>query len=73
MPFPDNEWITRHVAEARRVYGHGGYFEIMAFRINEIGAFARFMPISFPHDCALSVRCMDVARWFVSTRSPACL
>ena len=48
VPFPDSEWITRHVAEARRVYGHGGYFEIMAFRISEVRAFAPLHTNIFP-------------------------
>ena len=53
LPFPDSEWITRHVAEARRVYGHGGYFEIMAFRISEVRAFAPFHANIFSRTLAL--------------------
>ena len=34
--FPRAIWMAQHVVDARRTYGEGGFFEILAFRIGEI-------------------------------------
>ncbi len=39
MRFPDRVWLIEHVAAANRVYGSGGFFEVLAFRIEEVRAF----------------------------------
>ena len=33
--FPDTGWMTNHAAEARRIYGGGGFVDILQFRIAE--------------------------------------
>jgi uncharacterized protein len=40
VPLFDKFWIARHVIEATRVYGTGGFFEILSFRLGEISAVA---------------------------------
>jgi uncharacterized protein len=43
--FPGEQALRAHVAEANRVYGHGGYFEIVAFRWKE--TWALIMPLGW--------------------------
>ena len=31
--FPSNAWISTHIAEAKQVYGGGGFLEVLVFRI----------------------------------------
>ena len=40
IAFPDRAWIAHHVAEARQVYGGGGFMHILAFRIDEVRSIA---------------------------------
>ena len=40
IAFPDRAWIAHHVAEARQVYGGGGFMQILAFRIGEVRSIA---------------------------------
>ena len=38
VPWPTTAWIKDHVAEARQVYGTGGFLEILAFRVGEVAS-----------------------------------
>src|SRR5260370_18809726 len=38
VPWPTTALIKDHVAEARHVYGTGGFLEILAFRIGEVAS-----------------------------------
>jgi len=38
IPFPDQAWIVRHLAEAQAAYGQGDYGEVVAFNIQEVGS-----------------------------------
>jgi len=50
---PSDAWIRAHVAEARQVYGGGGFLEVLAFRIREIPALAPLHILMFPRTVAL--------------------
>ena len=34
--FPSARWIAQHILDARRIYGEGGFFDILPFRIREV-------------------------------------
>ena len=51
--FPDAAWISRHIAEAREVYGHGTLGEVALFRIAEVPALATFLAYVFFRTVAL--------------------
>ena len=51
--FPSNAWILTHVAEARQVYGGGGFLEVLTFRIREIPAIFPLHLLIFPRTIAL--------------------
>src|SRR5215471_9893604 len=44
-------WV--HVAEANRLYGKGGYLDVLAFRIREVPAMAALLLGVFPRTVAL--------------------
>jgi uncharacterized protein len=52
-PLPNARWLAEHVIEARRVYGTGGFFELLSFRIGELGAVAPLHIWVFPRTLAL--------------------
>lgn len=53
VSLPDATWMTQHVAEARRVYGNGGFFEILAFRIDEVPFIFPLHAFVFPRTVSL--------------------
>jgi len=36
IPFPGQDWIVQHVAQANAVYGQGDYGQVVAFNIHEV-------------------------------------
>ncbi|MET0678550.1 MAG: DUF418 domain-containing protein [Bradyrhizobium sp.] len=53
ISWPTTAWLRDHVAEARQVYGHGGFFEILAFQIREVPAMLPLHVSIFPRTIAL--------------------
>ncbi len=53
LPLPDTTWLAEHVLEARRVYGTGGFSEVLSFRIGELRAIAPLHVWVFPRTLAL--------------------
>jgi len=53
VAFPSNGWIIRHVAEAQRVYGSGGFLDILAFRVDEVRAIAPLHVYALPRTFGL--------------------
>lgn len=53
VPLPDATWLAAHVIEARRVYGTGGFSELLTFRIGELGAIAPLHIWVFPRTLTL--------------------
>jgi uncharacterized protein len=53
IAFPDRAWITHHVAEARQVYGAGGFMQILAFRIDEVRSIAPLHVYTMPRTLGL--------------------
>jgi uncharacterized protein len=50
---PSTAWITRNVAEATRIYGSGGFAEVLAFRIHELTGLLPLHLFMFPRTVAL--------------------
>src|SRR6202022_1212740 len=53
VPWPTTAWIKDHVAEARHVYGTGGFLEILAFRVRETASILPLHVFIFPPTIAL--------------------
>src|SRR5216683_7087066 len=53
VPWPTTAWITHHVAEARQVYGAGGFLEILTFRIGETASILPLHVFILPRTIAL--------------------
>ncbi len=51
--FPSSIWIRSHIAEAAQVYGTGGVWDVLAFRIREIPAIFPLHVLIFPRTIAL--------------------
>lgn len=51
--FPSNAWIRTHIAEAKQVYGGGGFLEVLMFRIREIPTVFPLHLLIFPRTIAL--------------------
>lgn len=49
----DRYWIHAHIAEANRVYGNGGFLDVLAFRIREVPAMSSLLVLIFPRTVAL--------------------
>lgn len=58
---PSRTWMTQNVAEATRVYGSGGFAEVLAFRIHELPAFLPLHMSMFPRTVALML--IGAAAW----------
>ena len=58
---PSRVWMTRHVAEAARIYGSGGFAEVLAFRVHELPAFLPLHLSMFPRTVALML--IGAAAW----------
>lgn len=51
--FPDEAWLISHIAEARHIYGTGGFYDIFAFRLQELPEIAKLLIYIFPRTLAL--------------------
>ena len=58
---PSRAWMTENVAEATRIYGSGGFAEVLAFRIHELPAFLPLHVFMFPRTVALML--IGAAAW----------
>ena len=70
VPWPTTAWITNHVAEARQVYGTGGFLEILTFRIGETASILPLHVFILPRTIALFLFGMFVWRTDVVRRPP---
>ena len=52
-PMPSRAWMIQNVAEATRIYGSGGFAEVLAFRIHELPGFLPLHLFIFPRTVAL--------------------
>jgi uncharacterized protein len=52
-PMPSRAWMIQNVAEATRIYGSGGFAEVLAFRIHELSGFLPLHLFMFPRTVAL--------------------
>lgn len=50
---PSNAWIRAHVVEATRVYGGGGFLDVLSFRIREVRDIYPLHVLMFPRTVAL--------------------
>jgi uncharacterized protein len=50
---PSRAWKTQNVAEATRIYGSGGFAEVLAFRVHELPGFLPLHLSMFPRTVAL--------------------
>ncbi|MCW5746659.1 MAG: DUF418 domain-containing protein, partial [Alphaproteobacteria bacterium] len=53
VAFPDVSWLTSHVQAATRVYGTGGFADVLAFRIDEVKAMLTLHVLIFPRTVGL--------------------
>ncbi|GAC1623010.1 MAG: hypothetical protein NVS4B4_07830 [Bradyrhizobium sp.] len=53
LPLPDTTWLLGHILEARRVYGTGGFFDELSFRIRELRPIVSLHIWVFPRTLAL--------------------
>jgi uncharacterized protein len=53
VPWPTTAWIRDHVAEARHVYGTGGFLEILTFRVGETASILPLHVFILPRTIAL--------------------
>jgi uncharacterized protein len=58
---PSRAWMTQNVAEATRIYGSGGFAEVLAFRVHELPAFLPLHLFMFPRTVALML--IGAAAW----------
>src|SRR3984893_11495647 len=68
VPWPTTAWIRDHVAEARYVYGTGGFLEILAFRVGEAASILPLHVFILPRTIALFLFGMFVWRTDVIRR-----
>ena len=60
---PSRAWMTQNVAEAVRIYGSGGFSDVLAFRVQELSGFLSLNLFMFPRTVALML--IGVAVWRV--------
>jgi uncharacterized protein len=53
VQFPSQLWLREHIAEVARVYGHGGFLDIIAFQVREIPAIFPLHVLIFPRTVGL--------------------
>ena len=58
---PSRAWMTATVAEATRIYGSGGFAEVLAFRVHELSGFLPLHLFMFPRTVALML--IGAAAW----------
>jgi len=70
VPLLDPASLARHVMEATRVYGAGGFFDVLAFRLHEIGVIVPLHVWVFPRTLALFLLGAFIWRSGVLQRAP---
>ena len=75
-PMPSSAWMIQNVAEAARIYGSGGFAEVLAFRVHELPGFLPLHLFMFPRTVALML--IGAAAWRaglfrVGSRASRCL
>jgi uncharacterized protein len=73
---PSRAWMTQTVAEATRIYGSGGFAEVLAFRVHQLPGFLPLHLFMFPRTVALML--IGAAVWRaglfrVGSRANRCL
>jgi len=58
---PSRAWMRQNVAEAMRIYGSGGFAEVLAFRVHELPGFLPLHVFMFPRTVALML--IGAAAW----------
>jgi uncharacterized protein len=58
---PSRAWMTANVTEATRIYGSGGFAEMLAFRVHELSGFLPLHLFMFPRTVALML--VGAAAW----------
>ena len=58
---PSRSWMTQNVAEAMRIYGSGGFAEVLAFRVHELPGLLPLHLFMFPRTVALML--IGAALW----------
>jgi uncharacterized protein len=58
---PSRAWMIQNVADATRIYGSGGFAEVLAFRIHELPGFLPLHLFMFPRTVALML--LGAAAW----------
>ena len=53
LAFPSPNWIARHIAEARHVYGQGSLIDVLRFRVAEVRSIGIFLISIFPRTVSL--------------------
>ncbi len=53
QPLPDAEWLKTHLVEADRIYGSGGFLEVLALRVRELPYFMPSQLVGLPRTLAL--------------------
>jgi uncharacterized protein len=66
---PSRSWMIQNVAEAVRIYGSGGFAEVLAFRVQELPGFLPLHLFMLPRTIAFDAdRCGGMARGLVPDR-----
>src|SRR6267378_1410517 len=52
-PMPSRDWMIQNVAAATRIYGSGGFAEVLAFRVHELSGFLPLHLFMLPRTVAL--------------------
>jgi uncharacterized protein len=53
VPWPTSAWMSAHVAEARQIYGTGGFWEVLQLRVREVPSFLPLHLSVFPRTVGL--------------------
>jgi uncharacterized protein len=61
VPMPSRAWMIQTVEEAARIYGSGGFAEVLAFRVHELPGFLSLHLFMFPRTVALML--IGAALW----------
>ena len=61
VSMPSRAWMMQNVAEATRIYGSGGFAEVLAVRVHELPAFLSLHVAMFPRTVALML--IGAAAW----------
>lgn len=53
LPFPSPTWMAQHILDAHLAYGHGGFFDVVRFRISETPSILPYLLFIFPRTLSL--------------------